>query len=398
MAMETVVLVVNTGSASKKYALYDGETLRATVWYEKVSDSFQVTTVIDGSKKQWETNEEEYVGSGERVVTLLREAGLFADMPQCVGFRVVHGGTQRTPVMLTDEVVTQLESTGGLAPLHNVLALREIRAMKKSFPNVPMVAVFDTGFHATIPPAAATYAIQKEVAEELGLLRYGFHGLSCQSIVWRLAGSATGVPSRLIVCHLGGGASITAIKDGKSVETSMGTTPLEGLMMATRSGDIDPGALLHVAKKLGKSPDEMTEWLNTECGLLGVCGTADMRDVIAGDLSGDREKQLALAMYAHRVKKYIGAYAAVLGGVDEIVFTATIGQYAPHVREKILTGLEYLGVMLDRERNKTVRDGAEGELQADVSKVRVRVMSADEGSVIARETISLVFGGAKDVQ
>jgi acetate kinase len=318
-------------------------------------------------------------------------------VPDGVGHRVVHGGERfHEPVALDEAVIAHIEALSPLAPLHNPINLEGIRTAMRLFPDLIHVAVFDTAFHHTLPSRARVYAIDRVVAEKHGIRRYGFHGTSHEFVAQRAARyMKTDLRSlRLVTCHLGSGCSVAAIEYGRSIETSMGMTPLEGLVMGSRSGDIDPGILVQLMKMEDWSPDELGEFLNRQCGLKGLSGVgSDMRDIIQRASEGDEHCQLALNVFSHQVRKYIGAYTAVMGGVDAIVFTGGIGQNSAVVRHRVCQRLEFLGAMLNEERN---RDGrlSDGQRVFDFampySRVRLLAVATDEQLAIARETSKLI--------
>ncbi|MFG1878490.1 acetate/propionate family kinase [Sphaerisporangium sp. NPDC049003] len=365
-----MILVVNAGSSSVKYQLVD----------------------LDGPIRLKEGKIERIGEPGSDVpdheAALLRVAEDVsmdsADLT-AIGHRVVHGGPLFTgPVLITDDVVKQIEEAVPLAPLHNPSNLAGIEVTRRLRPDLPQVAVFDTAFHSTIPPAARTYAIDREVAERFGVRRYGFHGTST-AYVSRAAAALVGKPgtANVIVLHLGNGASASAVSAGRCVDTSMGMTPLEGLVMGTRSGDLDPAIIFHLIRG-GMTPDEVESMLIHRSGLLGLCGDNDMRTVMERVESGDEEAALAYNVYSHRLRKYIGAYCAVLGRVDVIAFTGGVGENSALVRRNVLTGLEPMGIRLDPLRNVSVK-GAR-LVSADDSAVAVAVVPTDEELEIARET------------
>jgi acetate kinase len=307
-----------------------------------------------------------------------------------IGHRVVHGGTRfQAPTLVDDDVVAAIRALSPLAPLHNPANATGIELARRLRPDVPHVAVFDTAFHATLPPAAATYALDRSVTSRYGIRRYGFHGTSV-SWVSRRAADLLGRPLAelaMIVLHLGNGASATAVDGGRSVETSMGMTPLEGLVMGTRSGDLDPAIHAHLVRELGWTVDEIDHALNHESGLKGVAGDNDFRELTKRRARGAAHAQLAFDIYCHRLKKYIGAYYAVLGTVDAIVFTAGVGQHSADVRAASLSGLDRLGIQLDAERNNSSDPGT---VSADGSAVAVIVIPTNEEWQIAREVLSLI--------
>jgi len=348
------VLVANAGSSSLKLSLLDGDD--AELWR---SD-------LDGP-----------------------DDAAAADLPDevdAVGHRIVHGGHRFTSAARLDPtVVGALEELTELAPLHQPRSLAAVESLSRALPDVPQVACFDTAFHASIPPAAATYALPREWRERFGLRRFGFHGLS-HAYASRRAGELSPGARRIVSCHLGAGASLCAVLDGRSVDTTMGFTPLEGLVMATRSGSVDPGLLLWLQERAGLGAERMTEALEHESGLVGLAGTADMRELLARD---DADARLALDVYVHRLRTGIGAMAASLAGLDALVFTGGVGESAPRVRVLACAGLEHLGVALDAERNAAA-EGADADVVAQGSRVAVVVVRAREDIEIARQTRALL--------
>lgn len=304
-----------------------------------------------------------------------------------VGHRVVHGGAEFTDATLLDpRVEERIDALAQLAPLHNPPALAGIRAARAALPDVPAVAVFDTAFHAHLPAAARTYAIDRDVAARHGIRRFGFHGISYRYVAGETA-RALGRPLaelRMIVLHLGNGASAAAIAAGRSVDTSMGFTPAEGLVMGTRGGDIDPGVLVHLARS-GMSPDEIDDLLQRRSGLRGLAGSGDMRDVVAAADSGDPAAVLALEVYVHRLRKYVGAYAAVLGRIDALVFTAGVGENSPLVRSRTVNGLDLLGLRIDADANAAPGTRAR-VISPEGASVPVLVVPTDEELEIARRS------------
>ncbi len=299
------------------------------------------------------------------------------------------------PTIVTDLVEINIEDLGELAPLHNPGAVAGIRAARAAFPELPHVAVFDTAFHQTMPEAAALYAIDRTIAERHRIRRYGFHGTSHKVVSERAAAHLLIPLERFdaITLHLGNGASACAIRGGRSVDTSMGMTPLEGLVMGTRSGDVDPAILIHLQRRAELTPAEVDTLLNKQSGLLGLTGSSDLRDVEARAEEGDEAAMLGLAIYARRIRHYVGAYLAELGRADAIVFTAGVGENSPIVRAAALAGLEGLGIEIDRERNES-RDRGVREISTDASRIRVLVVPTDEELEIAVQTAGLVGGSA----
>ncbi len=370
------VFVVNSGSSSIKYQLVDvaNEEAILTGLVERIGEpGGDATDHVDGMRR------------------VLAELGDAANGLAAVGHRVVHGGEAFTaPTVVTDAVIEQIEQVSMLAPLHNPANLAGIRAAMAVLPAVPHVAVFDTAFHQTMSPAAYTYAIDREVAREHGVRRYGFHGTS-HAFVAERAAEHLGRPLaqlKLIVLHLGNGASVAAIDGGRSIDTSMGLTPLQGLVMGTRSGDLDPAVLLHLHRQAGMSVDELDALLNKRSGLLGLSGSADMRDVTKAADEGDGDAALALDVWAHRIRHYVGAYLAQLGGLDAVVFTAGIGENSPALRALALAGLEFLGLAVDPERNAE-RSRAARTISPEGGGVAVLVVPTNEELSIARQAAAL---------
>lgn len=395
------VLVLNCGSSSIKYKLYDMTTkeVMAQGGIEKLGlpDSFLKFTLADGSKKIIEKNMPEHTVGVELILEVLTnsEYGCIKSLDEieAVGHRLVHGGEKfNTSVVITPEVIKQMEACTDLAPLHNPANLKGVAAITKILPNVPQVGVFDTAFHQTMPAHAYMYALPYEYYEKYGVRRYGFHGTS-HRYVSRRACEFLGLDyenTKIITAHIGGGGSITAIKNGKSIDTSMGLTPVEGLMMGTRCGDVDLGAMTFLMEKEHLDAAGVNAVINKKSGVLGVSGvSSDMRDIEAAIAAGNERAKLALDMFEYRLLKYIGAYTAALNGVDVLVFTGGIGENQKQTREYICRGLEYLGVKFDAELNASSR-GEEVELSTPDSKVRVVVIPTDEELTIASDTMNLI--------
>ena len=394
------VLVLNCGSSSIKYKLFDMDHKKviAQGGVEKIGlkDSFLKFTLPNGEKKILEKDIPEHTVGVEFILNTLTspEYGAIRSLNEinAVGHRMVHGGEKFSQsVLLTKEVLDAFSACNDLAPLHNPANLKGVHAIDAILPNVPQIGVFDTAFHQTMPDYAYMYAIPYGLYEKYGIRRYGFHGTSHRYVSQRVCEFLGVKPEgqRIITCHIGNGASISAIKDGKCVDTSMGLTPLEGLMMGTRSGDIDAGAVTFIMEKEGLDADGISNLLNKKSGVLGIFGeSSDMRDLEAAVQAGNPKAILAERMYFYRIKKYIGAYAAALGGVDIIVFTGGVGENQASARWGACDGLEYMGVKLDAERNK-VR-GEEQVISADDSKVKVVVIPTDEELMIASDTIAIL--------
>ena len=395
------VLVLNCGSSSIKYKLYDMTTkeVMAQGGIEKLGlpDSFLKFTLADGSKKIIEKNMPEHTVGVELILEVLTNAEYGCikslDEIEAVGHRLVHGGEKfNTSVVITPEVIKQMEACTDLAPLHNPANLKGVAAITKILPNVPQVGVFDTAFHQTMPAHAYMYALPYEYYEKYGVRRYGFHGTS-HRYVSRRACEFLGLDydnTKVITAHIGGGGSITAVKNGKSIDTSMGLTPVEGLVMGTRCGDVDFGAMTYLMEKEGLDAAGVNAVINKKSGVMGVSGvSSDMRDIEAAITAGNERAKLALDMFEYRLLKYIGAYTAALNGVDVLVFTGGIGENQMQTRDYICRGLEYLGVKYDAELNGKSR-GEEIEISTPDSKVRVVVIPTDEELTIASDTVALV--------
>ena len=394
------ILVLNCGSSSVKYKLIesDSKEVLAEGGVEKIGlqDSFLKFKRPDGSKETIVVDMPDAKEAVRQVLKVLTDENYGViksyDEIQAVGHRVVHGMEKfNKSVLITPEVIEKVKECYPVAPLHNPANITGIEAVTDILPDVPQVAVFDTAFHQTMPAKAYMYALPYEDYEKYGVRRYGFHGTS-HRYVSRRACDFLGLPyekERIITCHIGNGASITAIKDGVSVDTSMGLTPTEGLMMGTRVGDVDPGALVYLMKRLNLDADGLMDLINKKSGVAGVSGlSSDMRDIENAVANGDPMATLALDMYEYRIQKYIGAYTAVLGGVDVIVFTGGVGENQTGTREKICRQLEYLGVTFDAEANKT--RGQEIVISGPDSKVKVVVIPTDEEMMIARDTAEIV--------
>ncbi len=393
------VLVINCGSSSLKYQLIDSESeqVLAKGLCERIGIDGVLTHTPAGKDKVVFNdplpNHTVAVGNVLKQLTD-KENGVIADLSEigAVGHRVVHGGEKfASSTVLNDEVIAEIEKCSDLAPLHNPANIIGINACNELMPGVPMVAVFDTAFHQTMPAEAYLYGLPYEFYEKYGVRRYGFHGTS-HSFVSKRTAELLGKKAedmKIIVCHLGNGASISAVDHGKSVETSMGLTPLEGLVMGTRCGDIDPAILEFIANKEGLDIAGLLNVCNKKSGVLGVSGiSSDFRDLHAEADKGNERAKAALQVFVHRVVKYIGAYAAVMNGVDAIAFTAGCGENDPVVREMIISYLGYLGITLDADKNNC--RGKEQVISTEDSKVTAIVVPTNEELAIARETVALV--------
>ena len=394
------ILVLNCGSSSVKYKLIDSDSkaVLAEGGVEKIGlpDSFLKFKRPDGSKETICVEMPDAKSAVENVIKVLTDPkdGVIKSFDEidAVGHRVVHGMDKfNKSVLITPEVIEKVKECYTVAPLHNPANIAGIEAVTELIPSVPQVAVFDTAFHQTMPDYAYMYALPYEAYEKYGVRRYGFHGTSHRYVSKRACEFLGGdyEKQRIITCHIGNGGSIAAIKDGKCVDTSMGLTPTEGLMMGTRVGDVDPGALVYLMKEMNLDADGLMNLINKESGVAGVSGISnDMRDIEAGIKAGNDRARLALEMYEYRILKYIGAYAAVLGGADIIVFTGGVGENQVATREKICRKLEFLGVTFDEEANKT--RGEEIEISGPDSKVKVVVIPTDEELMIAQDTAAIV--------
>lgn len=394
------ILVLNCGSSSIKYKLFDITTkeVLAQGGIEKIGlvGSFLKLTLPNGEKKILEKDIPEHTAGIEFILNTLvsPEYGAIKSLDEinAVGHRMVHGGERFSEsVLLNKEVLDAFIACNDLAPLHNPANLKGVNAVSAILPNVPQVGVFDTAFHQTMPDYAYMYAIPYELYEKYGVRRYGFHGTSHRYVSQRVCEFLGVDPKgkKIITCHIGNGGSISAIKDGKCIDTSMGLTPLEGLVMGTRSGDIDAGAVTFIMEKEGLNATGVSNLLNKKSGVLGVSGvSSDMRELEAAVAAGNPKAILAEKMYFYRIKKYIGAYAAALGGVDIILFTGGVGENQANCRSEVCEGLEFMGVKIDLEKNK-VR-GEEAIISADDSKVTVAVIPTDEELMIASDTLAIL--------
>ena len=389
------ILVINAGSSSLKYQLIDMEnesvvvkglceriTFKGSVLTQKTADGREtvITQDMPSHKEAMELVLKAMLDPEKGAIKSVDEIG-------AVGHRVLHSGEDfKHSVVIDDEVIKICEKNAELGPLHmpgNIACIKSCREVMKG---VPMVAVFDTTFHSTMPAKAYMYGIPYEVYEQYKIRKYGFHGTSHKFVSEETIKLLGKKDAKIIVCHLGNGSSISAVKDGKCQDTSMGFTPLEGLVMGTRSGDIDPAAVDYLRVKLNLKPEEVVNYLNKKCGMLGISGfSSDMRDCTEAMLKGDERAKLAIEMVAYRVKKYVGSYIAVLGGVDAIVFTGGIGEHSYRVRKMVMEGMEYCGAKFDEKKNEEYSSGV-GFINADDSKVKIIVLPTNEELSIARET------------
>ena len=396
------ILVLNCGSSSIKYKLFDMDknNVIAQGGIEKIGmkGSFLKLTDANGEKVIIEKEIPEHT-CGVKFIFEVLTTGKYAVLKSlnelnAVGHRMVHGGEKfNKSVLLTPEVLEAFAACNDLAPLHNPANLKGVNAVSELLPNIPQVGVFDTAFHQTMPDYAYLYAIPYELYEKYGVRRYGFHGTSHRFVSGEIF-KYLNMPvegSKIITCHIGNGGSITAVKDGKSIDTTMGLTPLEGIMMGTRSGDIDGGAVTFLMEKEHLDSTGMSNLLNKKSGLLGISGvSSDMREVTASMEAGNERAALAKKMYAYRIKKYIGAFAAAMGGVDVIIFTGGVGENRHEIREAVCENMEFLGIKLDKKQNAKIMFGKDGIISTPDSKVKVVVLPTDEELMIAQDTMALV--------
>lgn len=396
------LLIINCGSSSIKFEIFEGKDCRLVAGglLEKIGTAEarlrQKRLLKEGSFEHSEIVEPvadhaqgfeliSRANAENRVIT--SETELFG-----IGHRVVHGGERfQKPTLITEEVVAAIRSLIPLAPLHNPANLLGIEVLRASFPRVPQVAVFDTMFHQTLPAQAFLYALPYELYEAHQVRRYGFHGSSHRYVAGEAASYLGRRPeeTNLITLHLGNGASATAIKNGQSVDTSMGLTPLEGLVMGSRCGDIDPALHFFLLREIGISTKELEDLLNSRSGLKGLCGLNDMREILEAMHRGDERARLAVELFCYRIKKYIGAYVAVIGPVQAVVFTGGIGENAPAIREKIIGGLDHLGLAVDSGRNQKV-SGKLSEIQSEGFPTKILVIRTNEELEIARQTLRVI--------
>ncbi|MBI3633695.1 MAG: acetate/propionate family kinase [Candidatus Vogelbacteria bacterium] len=385
--MEKKSLIVNTGSDSHKYAVYEDGREIARVHLEKSDGGFLAGISVHDYKKQMVLTTEQYSRPFEYLLSLLKSENIITDLAEIgfIGCRIVAPGeffwTHRD---IDDEYLSRLREVRGQAPLHVTPILNEVEEIKKTLPIIRIIGVSDSEFHKDMPEVARLYSLPKEDKETFDIYRYGYHGISVSSILHKVEGLPGGVPERVVICHLGGGCSVTAVKKGKSVDTSMGFTPLEGLVMGSRIGNIDPGAAAYLGQTKGMSYGELENYFNTKCGLLGLSGkTKDVRDLIELEKNGDEGAKLALDSFAYGVRKYIGSYMAVLDGLDLLVFTATIGERSNIMRERICNVLDGLGIFLDETKNSgTV--SIDGFINQENSSIKIAVVTTDEMGEIMR--------------
>ena len=396
------VLVINAGSSSLKYQLLDtdSETVLAKGNCERIG--INGSRIIHKTSGKDQFVKEDAMPDHSAAMKILvdtlvdKEVGCVnsVDEIDAIGHRVVHGGQYfADSVLLSDEVLDAVEKCIVYAPLHNPAHIMGIKGCIAAMPNTPQVLVFDTAFHQSMTKEVYTYGVSYDMYEEYGIRRYGMHGTShryvSNEMINIMGGTAKG--TKIVTCHIGNGSSITAVKDGKCVDTSMGFTPLDGVIMGTRCGSIDPAIVPFIMEKKGYTPSEMDNYLNKQCGFAGISGVgSDSRDVEAAMNEGNERAKLALDILSYQIKKYIGSYSAAMGGLDAVVFTAGIGEHTPYIRENALSGLEYLGIKLDKERNTFGHSNIPVKLSADDSAVQVYMIPTNEELVIARDTAKIV--------
>lgn len=393
--MSSLVLAINAGSSSLKFQLIrmPEETLVTKGLIERIGIKDSIFTIeVNGEKIKDVKDIKDHEEAINIMLDSFKQHGIIDDINDIAGtgHRVVHGGELfPTSALVTDKVEEQIESLSELAPLHNPANLMGIRAFRKLLPNIPHVAVFDTSFHQSMPEQSYLYSLPYQYYKDYGIRKYGFHGTSHKYVSQRAA-EIMNKPIeelRIISCHIGNGASIAAIDGGESIDTSMGFTPLAGVTMGTRSGNIDPALIPFIMQKTGQNAEEVLNVLNKESGLLGISGTSsDLRDLESDAEAGKERAQLALDVFASRIHKYIGSYATRMHGVDVIVFTAGVGENSSTVRAKVLEGLEFMGIYWDPKKNETIR-GEEGFINYPHSPVKVIVIPTNEEVMIARDTV-----------
>ena len=386
-------LIVNTGSASKKYSFYIGDNNVYTAHFEKEGNSLVLNETINGKKEKRNVDIEDYPKSASLVIKSLVENKVIEEEKdlQAIGIRIVAPGEYFLETqVITDEYIKKAEETLEKVPLHLGPALEEIKNLKSIFDNsLDIIGVSDSAFHKSMPKKNRIYSIPIEDTDNLGIYRFGYHGISCQSIVSQVKDILGAIPKRTIICHLGGGASISAVLNGEGINNTMGFTPLEGLTMATRVGDIDPGAVLYLSDKLKKNHRDLEKYFNSKCGLLGLSGKSDdIRQLLINEENSDENSTLALEVYVERVKENISKMAANLGGVDLIVFAGTVGERSYILRERICRNLGYMGIKLDDKKND-LNEGDVLELESADSKAKIMIIKTNEMEEIVKEVYKL---------
>lgn len=387
------ILIINTGSESKKYAVYEEENKIYSAHFEMEQGGFIVTESFAETKEKKVITEKIFnTAQAYLLESLIAKKIIFSrEDISAIGIRIVAPGEYFLSHRLIDrEYLKMAKKALEKVPLHLGSALEEIKKAQKVFGDKKIVGVSDSAFHKNLPDKAKYYAIPMADSRRLGLQKFGYHGISLESVISQTKKRLGQLPEKVIICHLGGGASVTALKNGQSVETSMGFTPLDGLVMATRVGEIDPGAVIYLADKLGLRLSRVEEYFNNKCGLLGLSGhSGDVRDLLQAEKEGDQNSALALEIYTNRLKKYIGSATAVLGGVDLLVFAGTVGERSFIMRGRICNGLDFLGIDLDMDINNK-SEGVEAEISRAGSRTRVLVMKTDELAEMARSVLGVL--------
>lgn len=394
MDMEKKYLTVNRGSASEKYAIYTKDKCLVFLHLERreVGGGYVRNLFVEDNKEEKQIEEADYNDSLNYAIKLFISLGIISNKTDIsgIGIRIVAPGKHFQDDKIIDKAyIKEIKKVMKEAPLHILPTFEMMKNLMKVFKGVPLVGVSDSDFHDSIPEKAKYYAIPFVDTVKYNIQKYGYHGTSVESVLHKLKSEGP-LPSKLIICHVGSGVSITAVKDGKSIENSMGFTPLEGVIMATRGGDIDPGVISFLADNLKLKGKALRDYLNKKSGLLGVSGkSSDVRDLIKLEKEGDTQAKLALDMYAYHLQKYIGAYFAVLGGLDAIVFTATVGERSFIMRERVCSGLHALGIKIDKQKNDQ-SEGVDADISAVDSKVKVLIRKTDEMGQIARDTVRVL--------
>lgn len=390
--MEKKYLIVNSGSTSKKYAFYLGKSEVVNIHLETEGAGILSTVKINSRERKEKLSKENYDSSIDYLIKILLQENLIKDEKEihAIGMRIVAPGKYFISDRLVDgQYLKNLKIASKKAPLHIKPVISEIERLKKVLPKTPIIGISDSAFHASRPQESKIYALSEKLALRLEIYRYGYHGISAEAIVHKIKTEYKKIPRRIIICHLGSGASITAVKDGKSFETSMGFTPIEGLTMSTRIGNIDAAAVIYLAKNSGMSLDRLESYLNNECGLLGISGrTPDIRELLKLEKAGDPKARLALRAFVWQVQKCIGSYTAIMGGLDWLVFTATIGERSFVMRSRICKNLASLGIVLDENKNKTFVS-KNGFISRDTSGVKIAVATLDEMKEMAKKTMTI---------
>lgn len=387
-------LIVNTGSASKKYSFYVGKDQEYTAHFEQEGSSLIVTEKINGEKIKRVLKKEDYPKSARLVIDSLLDNKILTKESDlgAIGIRVVAPGKYFLETQeITEEYIEKAEETLEKVPLHLGPALDEIKNLKSIFlDTIPLIAVSDSAFHKNMPEENHLYSIPIEDSRKLGIYRFGYHGISIQSITCQLKNILGKMPSRVVICHLGGGASISAVKDGNSINNTMGFTPLEGLTMATRVGDIDPGVVIYLSEKLKMNHRELEQYFNNRCGLLGLSGKSDdIRELLANEKEGHNDSSLALKVYVARVRENIAKMAADLGGVDVLVFAGTVGERSYILRRRICEGLEFMGIKLDEDKND-LNEGDNLDIGSNDAKAKIMIIKTDEMEEIVKEVYKVI--------